>query len=210
MSNYTLRQALEMCRDYLSCIPESAVGGDDDAVRLTRIATGALGAADDEPQCEAGFGINGEQLSWLLISSLKSDEIAGPPEVRQKRVRELLHWFVRLTQGWANPKWLYGHAMELAYHIATNDVNRGIDLSAIEQGVELSDYPPLPAATGWANKANLVSAHLGRDRYGNAGACELHTWREGGPVDHHTEALYTADQMRAYVDADRKARGAQP
>lgn len=30
-----LLDLLRQCRDYLSCIPESAVGGDDDAVLLT-------------------------------------------------------------------------------------------------------------------------------------------------------------------------------
>ena len=34
--------ALRLCRDYLSCIPESAAGGDDDAVYLARIASEAL------------------------------------------------------------------------------------------------------------------------------------------------------------------------
>lgn len=37
-----METALRMCRDYLSCIPESAAGGDDDAVYLARIASEAL------------------------------------------------------------------------------------------------------------------------------------------------------------------------
>ena len=37
-----LEAALRLCRDYLSCIPESAAGGDDEAVYLTRIANEAL------------------------------------------------------------------------------------------------------------------------------------------------------------------------
>jgi hypothetical protein len=44
-----LIDALRQCRDYLSCIPESAAGGDDDAMRLVKIANVALVHAGEEP-----------------------------------------------------------------------------------------------------------------------------------------------------------------
>jgi hypothetical protein len=37
-----LREAVELCADYLGCIPESAAGGDDEARRLAKLARGAL------------------------------------------------------------------------------------------------------------------------------------------------------------------------
>jgi hypothetical protein len=33
---------LRECADYLECIPESAAGGDDEAIRLTRVARAAI------------------------------------------------------------------------------------------------------------------------------------------------------------------------
>ncbi len=41
-----LLAALKECADYLSCIPESAAGGDDDAVRLQRMAMTAIKRAE--------------------------------------------------------------------------------------------------------------------------------------------------------------------
>lgn len=63
---------------------------------------------------------------------------------------------------------------------------------------------PLPEPVAWANDANLTSARLGRERYGSRGACELHTWREGGPTDYHAAALYTESQMLESVAAERE------
>jgi hypothetical protein len=40
-----LLEALRLCRDYLSCIPESAAGGDDEAVRLERAASALIAQA---------------------------------------------------------------------------------------------------------------------------------------------------------------------
>jgi hypothetical protein len=86
------------------------------------------------------FGINDEQLQRLLEGSLKPEEIAGSPEDQHKRVRELLHWFAR----GGNPKWLRGHAMELAFYIATGGKLQEIDLAAVEkasflQGINATD-----------------------------------------------------------------------
>jgi len=41
-----LLKALQACADYMSCIPESAAGGDDDAARIYRDARAAIGAAE--------------------------------------------------------------------------------------------------------------------------------------------------------------------
>lgn len=39
---FEVREALQLCYEYLDGIPESAAGGDDEAVRLARIAKNAL------------------------------------------------------------------------------------------------------------------------------------------------------------------------
>lgn len=64
--------------------------------------------------------------------------------------------------------------------------------------------PVMPEPAAWANADNLVSAKLGREQYGTAGACELHTWREGGPTTVHSVPLYTEDQVRHLLAEDRK------
>ena len=71
-------------------------------------------------------------LEVLLKSCMKPEEIQGSGEVKLKRIQELLGWFVRLESGQANPKWLRGHAYELAYHIATTTPFLDIDISTIE------------------------------------------------------------------------------
>ena len=68
-----------------------------------------------------------------------------------------------------------------------------------EQAPQAVELPALPEPAGWANHASLISARLGRERYGNAGASEQHTWREGGPAGYHSEPLFTADAMQAYA-----------
>ena len=72
------------------------------------------------------------------------------------------------------------------------------------------DRPLMPhEPSAWANHFDLISARLGRERYGERGACELHTWREGGPTDYHAVPLFTADQVDAAVAAERE-RWSQP
>lgn len=79
------------------------------------------------------FGLSQDNLDRLLSKSLKPEEINVDAPQRHDRVTELLGWFARLTQGAANPKWLEAHAMELAYYIATNGVNRQIDLDVVRR-----------------------------------------------------------------------------
>ena len=43
-----LLAALQLCMEYLDCIPESAAGGDDDARRLVMIARAAIAKATGE------------------------------------------------------------------------------------------------------------------------------------------------------------------
>jgi hypothetical protein len=43
MCGSAAREALRACCDYLDCIPESAAGGDDEALRLVKMARAALG-----------------------------------------------------------------------------------------------------------------------------------------------------------------------
>jgi hypothetical protein len=60
---------------------------------------------------------------------------------------------------------------------------------------------PAPEPCAWANHANLISAKIARERKGNAGASELHTWREGGPTDYHGVALCTLESAETYAAA---------
>lgn len=106
----------------------------------------AAWTAVQSPSAEAaepGHGLTTEQADLLLTSSLKPEEIGGAPDLQHRRVRELLHWFARLTQGNANPKWLRGHAFELAYYVATMGPDRSLDVDAIRkagflEGVNIS------------------------------------------------------------------------
>lgn len=84
-----------------------------------------------KPETTVNFGLSEEQMELILSKCLKPEEIAGTPEQIQDRVHELLHWFARLGQNRANPKWTFQHAMELAYYIASNAINQHLDLSAV-------------------------------------------------------------------------------
>lgn len=68
----------------------------------------------------------------LLKNTLKPEAINGSYEQQIKRVQELLGWFVRYADGGANPKWVRGHAFELAYYLANNNKELSIDFEAIE------------------------------------------------------------------------------
>lgn len=105
----------------------------------------ATPAAGVPAPVEAGFGLSAGQLETLRTNSLKPEEIAGPADAQQKRVRELTHWFARLAGGNANPKWTRAHAMELAYYIATEGKDRGLDLSAIEDAAFTKGVNTTPA-----------------------------------------------------------------
>jgi hypothetical protein len=48
----------------------------------------------------------------------KDNGILGDTDSKNRRVEELIHWMVRYGAGGANPKWIDGHAMELAHYIA--------------------------------------------------------------------------------------------
>ncbi|RWN35821.1 hypothetical protein [Mesorhizobium sp.] len=81
----------------------------------------------------APFGLYEPHIETLRSNGLKPEEISGNPVKQAERVRELLHWFVRLSRGSANPKWMREHAFELAYYIATTDDRAAIDTHAIEK-----------------------------------------------------------------------------
>lgn len=96
-----------------------------------------------EPAAPAGvevvkaFGLESPETETLRANGLKPDEIAGDPVTQAKRVRELLHWFVRLPRGSANPKWTREHAFELAYYIATTDDRAPLDIDEIQKAAWL-------------------------------------------------------------------------
>lgn len=83
-------------------------------------------------QKEIGFNLSKTDIDTLFQASLKPEEIGGDAVTQLKRVDELIHWFVRLSRGQADPKWTKSHASELAYYIATTASNRFIDLKAVE------------------------------------------------------------------------------
>jgi len=85
-------------------------------------------------------------MSSLLASKcLKIDQIQSDnPVNRIERIQELLNWFERLALGQANPKWLEGHAFELAYYLKTNNNELKIDFEAgrkkaFFEGLQTSD-----------------------------------------------------------------------
>lgn len=83
------------------------------------------------------FGLDERSMQRLLDAGMKPQEIAGTPDVQHERVHELVRWFVRLIGGGANPKWTTMHAYELAYYIASNGINRAIDMVASKQAAFL-------------------------------------------------------------------------
>lgn len=78
------------------------------------------------------FGMSDEALKLLLDKCLKPEEIAGDPALQLARVNELVHWFARLAAGHANSKWAVAHAFELAWYVATQSVNREVNLREIK------------------------------------------------------------------------------
>lgn len=80
----------------------------------------------------------------LLQKTLKPEEINGTYQQQIERVQELLSWFVRYANGQANPKWVEQHAFELAYYLANNNKELGIDFDevrwkAFHEGVSAPD-----------------------------------------------------------------------
>ena len=70
-------------------------------------------------------------MNSLLVKCMKIDQITSDnPVHRIERIQELLNWFERYATGQANPKWLEGHAFELAYYLATNNNELKIDFEA--------------------------------------------------------------------------------
>ncbi len=102
---------------------------------------GAGGQSDQKPFHH--YGLCAEEVAQLLKEGLKPEEIGGPDDIQHDRVGELVRWFARFTQGNASPKWAARHACELAYFIATNSINRSIDLeqvrkTAFKEGVNIT------------------------------------------------------------------------
>lgn len=48
----------------------------------------------------------------------KDNGILGDVDSKNARIEFLLHWMARYGEKEANPKWLAGHAMELAHYLA--------------------------------------------------------------------------------------------
>lgn len=73
------------------------------------------------------FGLSDDELRAILDQCMKPEEIAGPKQ--HDRLLELIRWFSR----GGNPKWFHSHAFELVYYIASNSVNRFVDLEAVRE-----------------------------------------------------------------------------
>lgn len=85
-------------------------------------------------------------MNCLLVKCMKTDQITSDNLVhRIERIQELLNWFERYATGQhANPKWLEGHAFELAYYLATNNNELKIDFEvernrAFKEGLEVPE-----------------------------------------------------------------------
>lgn len=59
-------------------------------------------------------------IEALKANAMKPEEILNPSK-REARAQELANWFARYAKGGANPKWVVGHAFDLALYIATQD-----------------------------------------------------------------------------------------
>ncbi len=88
---------------------------------------------DHALELTSSFGLSADQLTTLKGNGLKPEDIAGDPGTQHARVHELLHWFARLAEGRANSKWIRSHAYELAYYVATNNMNAKLDLYKVKQ-----------------------------------------------------------------------------
>jgi hypothetical protein len=133
------------------------------------------GAAVAQP-----FGLDKDNIEALRSNGLKPEEISGDQKTQAERVRELLHWFVRLSRGSANPKWTREHAFELAYYIATTDDRAPVDISAIEKeawlkGIKATcDERGMMLRIGLITEAEFESAASPRPSAPEAGVREWH------------------------------------
>lgn len=111
-----------------------------------------------QPQAEASTR-NGIDAAKLLAKTLKPEEIGADPVTQHKRIQELLHWFIRLADGNANPKWLHGHSFELAYYIATHAVSRHVDLKAAETAAYVEGFNVPANERAMLNRIDPVKFH---------------------------------------------------
>jgi len=130
-----LRRLFNECEPYTECVTEDEVAAwwkfYAGSVRLALAQGRPAAPLPAQPEQRAGFGLDDEKVERLRANSLKPEEIAGDDETQHDRVDELLHWFARLANRSANPKWLEGHAFELAYYVATQSGNRNINIQAV-------------------------------------------------------------------------------
>lgn len=80
----------------------------------------------------------------LLSKCLKPEVISGDLVNRIERVQELISWFERYAVGSGNPKWLAGHAFELAYYLAITNSELKIDFdverkAAFKEGLNVPE-----------------------------------------------------------------------
>ena len=136
----------------------------------------------------ANFGLTPQDLQQLLQASLKPEEISGPPDVQHERVYELVLWFRRLAAGQANPKWATQHAFELAFYIASNSVNRTIDLHATKQAAYIEGVNISPGDRGILERLNLIQPTTSCDRAPAGWKCSRAKDHYGPCAAHPTEA----------------------
>jgi hypothetical protein len=126
-----------------------------------------LPPSDESPspsETGGGFRLSDVDVKKLLDAGLKPEEIGGNAEIQQRRIRELVRWFVRFADKSANPKWAISHAFELAYYIATNSGNRFIDLHEIEQRAFLEGVNLLPEQRAIIQKFNPSATGSGVEK----------------------------------------------
>ena len=150
------------------------------------------------------YGLGAEQLQQLLDGGLKPEEISGAADVQHDRVHELVWWFARLTQGSANAKLAVRHACELAYFVATNGVNRRINLKAIRDAAFKEGVNITPEERGTLERIGFAiprAIPIAAPAAANGAMPELpkpETMIVASDLGHRA---YSADQMRAYGHA---------
>jgi hypothetical protein len=164
------------------------IGGpyEDGHYSLCEISTSRIVATSRPAAPVEAKAVPDGDLQKLLEQCLKPDEIE---DTRQARVAELVRWFVRLAEGNANPKWLRGHAFELAYHAALS--------TPVQAQPELTVwFGSMPESCGREN----WTVTLRRKTRPEAGsASELHHLMSGFQVyrtEYKDRARYEADRLR--------------
>lgn len=136
------------------------------------------------------FGLDAGSMQRLLDACMKPEEIAGTIDVQHERVAELVSWFVRHIGGGANPKWTAVHAYELAYYIASNGINRAIDMRESKQAAYMEGVNISAGDRGILERLNVIKPTTSCDRPPAGWTCSR-------AKDHYGPCAATQEEVKA-------------